>query len=183
MPLSFVRLAITYKADIAGEYFKRLKWRGYRSRKFVFDFYNRQEYIQQIMKRMDKMRVFVQERSGQIMEERHIIEEEKRLEEIDKYARNHHHLLGTKNVPGVPLVNNFLPSILKDNSGIQECLAKIGKNPRKIRIKPKEIVPHSPKEAEKKCQGPFLVLLTNLAQISVESGVEKAFTTYAKSDD
>ncbi|KAJ3319322.1 spermatogenesis-associated protein 17 [Boothiomyces sp. JEL0866] len=132
------------------------RWRGYRSRKYVFDFYVRQANIQQIMKRMDKMRIFVEEKNEYIMEQRQITEEEKRLEKIDRYARNHHHLLGTKNVPGVPLMNNFLPSILKDNSGIRECLAKIGRNPRKIRIKPLEIAPHSPKDREKKSQGPFL---------------------------
>ncbi|KAJ3270821.1 hypothetical protein HDV01_007370 [Terramyces sp. JEL0728] len=126
-----------------------------------------------ILAKMDKMRVFVAEKNEHVMGERHIIERVKRLAKIDRYARNNHHLLGTKNVPGVPLMNNYLPEILKNNSGIQECIAKIGKNPRKIIIKQKEIVPHSPKDLEKKSQGPFLVNLTYTASLQVESGIEE----------
>lgn len=95
-----------------------------------------------------------------------------RKRQIDKIASRTHHLLGTKNIPGIYSKNlnpeissnySIPPLIITDNalktsSGLKSTLEQIGRNPKGVLVKP--VINYITKEdLQKYAPGPFLVLL------------------------
>ncbi|KAJ3308311.1 Tartrate-resistant acid phosphatase type 5 [Boothiomyces sp. JEL0838] len=117
-------------------------WRGHFSRRTNFDYYNRKEYINNIKIKMEKTRKYLQERQVSLEIERNLLDKMHKMKLANKYACTRHHLLGTKSVPG-------------NSTALKECLTKIGKNPKKVVVKPKPNL-YEEEEAEKCSQGPFL---------------------------
>ncbi|KAI8928264.1 hypothetical protein BC831DRAFT_449110 [Entophlyctis helioformis] len=140
-------------------------WRGYISRKHKFDFYARKRYIAQVS---------AKQKTAFAAQQILLLEEK-----LDKAAGFRHHLVGTQAVPGVfarvrtasavrqpdaidemgrldPMAK-IPESKLRDNQELQEWLeSHVGKNPRRVRIKPVETPELSDQERVKLAQGPFL---------------------------
>jgi hypothetical protein len=99
------------------------------------------------------------------------IDKEVRTKQIDKIASGTHHLLGTKNIPGIysqrllPDISSIQYSIppliitdatLKTSSGLKSTFKQIGHNPKGVIVKP--VINYISKEDLKKyAPGPFLV--------------------------
>ncbi|KAI8917652.1 hypothetical protein DFJ77DRAFT_313631 [Powellomyces hirtus] len=76
-------------------------WRGYRTRAHVFDYYKRKAYIEGVKQKMESLREHLAQ---------HLVEQEQQqqaylaslaAQKADRLAGTRHHLLGTKDVPGI----------------------------------------------------------------------------------
>ncbi|KAI9336188.1 hypothetical protein DFJ73DRAFT_850624 [Zopfochytrium polystomum] len=76
-------------------------WRGYISRKKIFDFRARKQYIDEITKRMADLRVSLAEHAALQRAQDEARRERLVRESLDRLAGTRHHWLGTRAVPGV----------------------------------------------------------------------------------
>ncbi|KAI8893699.1 hypothetical protein BC833DRAFT_607514 [Globomyces pollinis-pini] len=134
-------------------------WRGYYSRKVIFDFYRRREYIASIILKMQHVRAYLKVKQQEMTATKKSIQQKEISEKLDQLASTRHHLVGTLAIPGV--YSNASPEaplnddILKSSSGLQSCLDAIGKNIKGVIIKPPTNY-LNPEDVRKITQGPFL---------------------------
>lgn len=140
-----------------------IRWRGWYSRAYKFDFYQRRDYIASLAQKMQKTRESLHEKCMELIAERRIANREQAKVRLDKIAGTKHHLIGTKAIEGVltridPISPNYgiTERNLKNNSELNKWYASVGKNPKGIIIKPVVNV-ISVDDSKKYAQGPFLV--------------------------
>ncbi|KAJ3140874.1 spermatogenesis-associated protein 17 [Physocladia obscura] len=77
------------------------RWKGYWSRKSKFNYYHRKHYLAGIVLKMNETRVKLKEKEKKdrekALQKHHTLE----IALIEKLAGQHHHLMGTKAIPGV----------------------------------------------------------------------------------
>lgn len=76
-------------------------WRGYQSRKKVFDFRARKKYIEEVTKKMEELRLSLEEHAALQRAQEQAKKERLAREMVERLAGRRHHLLGTTSVPGV----------------------------------------------------------------------------------
>ncbi|KAJ3331674.1 spermatogenesis-associated protein 17 [Blyttiomyces sp. JEL0837] len=96
-----VKLEAFWRGQRAREKLKKQIWRGYWSRKHVFDFYARKVYIAEIVDKMDQMRTSLREYEAAQQKLDRDRRQKALQEKLERMAGRRHHLVGTKAIPGV----------------------------------------------------------------------------------
>ncbi|KAJ3147553.1 spermatogenesis-associated protein 17 [Geranomyces michiganensis] len=76
-------------------------WRGYWTRAHVFNYYERKAYIQAVKEKMEELREHLADHLLQQEQEQKAYIAGLAAQKADRLAGNRHHLLGTKDVPGI----------------------------------------------------------------------------------
>ncbi|KAJ3176762.1 spermatogenesis-associated protein 17 [Geranomyces variabilis] len=76
-------------------------WRGYWTRAHVFNYYERKAYIQAVKEKMEELREHLAEHLIQQEQEQKTYIASLAAQKADRLAGTRHHLLGTKDVPGI----------------------------------------------------------------------------------
>ncbi|KAJ3195859.1 hypothetical protein HK101_010837 [Irineochytrium annulatum] len=141
------------------------RWRGYRSRKKVFDYQKRRLFVQTIEQKMDATR---RQLSIYARNQREAAEEAMKRKEMEKrrtFADSHHHLLGT---------GLALEADLRESRALRVWTRRtVGHNPRGIKLKPSAKDVDDSLRRDKLAQGPFLHAIT----MSTEALAQRARVT------
>ncbi|CAD5116643.1 DgyrCDS5514 [Dimorphilus gyrociliatus] len=76
-------------------------WRGYYSRKYVFNYYARQRYLEALLHKNETIRNELKEWEEMENRRQQIEEDEIMKSRIKNWAQGHHHLRGTTVIPGI----------------------------------------------------------------------------------
>ncbi|KAG5457217.1 MAG: hypothetical protein BJ554DRAFT_2825 [Olpidium bornovanus] len=88
-------------------------WRGYYSRKTRFDYHKRKASIERMRAKANEMRAELQEYQNRQQELRDRQKHQALAEKLERLANNRHHLISTKEIPGV-LASGRCPPLRRD---------------------------------------------------------------------
>ncbi|KAJ3107365.1 spermatogenesis-associated protein 17 [Phlyctochytrium planicorne] len=94
-------------------------WRGFDTRKRIFDYHKRKEFIETVSAKMEETRENLRKHEQQQRKDELERKAKKLLEWMEQFAGKNHHLLGTKSIPGIlskspTIVNDDLIKIIEE---------------------------------------------------------------------